>query len=125
MFWNKFLEEALCSKVSSFPFSYFFSFTDFNFLLFIFLDRSFLTFSCEIMRGKLARWRPKLMLRTCLMCLVSSRDALSSRVSMLRDVMKQRVGTDTTRKSNISFFPVLMINVIFEKTKAIVEIRIT
>ena len=65
------------------------------------------------------------MLRTCLMCLVSSRDALSSRVSMLRDVMKQRVGTDTTRKSNISFFPVLMINVIFEKTKAIVEIRIT
>ena len=46
-------------------------------------------------------------------------------MSTLRDVMKQRVGTDTTRKSNISFFPVLMINVIFEKTKAIVEIRIT
>lgn len=65
------------------------------------------------------------MLRTCLMCLASSRDALYSRVSMLRDVMKQRVGTDTTRKSNISFFPILMINVIFEKTKAIVEIRIT
>lgn len=39
--------------------------------------------------------------------------------------VKQRVGTDTTRKSNISFFPVLIINVIFKKTKAIVEIRIT
>ena len=39
--------------------------------------------------------------------------------------VKQRVGTDTTRKSNIRFFPVLIINVIFEKTKAIVEIRIT
>lgn len=80
-----FLKKLCVQKSRVFLFPTFF-FYRFQFSFVYFLDRSFLTFSCEIMRGKLARWRPKLMLRTCLMCLVSSRDALSSRVSRLRDV---------------------------------------